>query len=164
MKRKWIISIFSLLIASQLYAQKISEGEVPEAVKNAFNADFPQVKNVNNWFKRPWKPNVMYEVTFFNDKKLNSARYLADGDQVYVSIGHLARTLPEGIADKVLAENPGFRVTSALEIISEKYDSHVYRIRLSKKGAVLRVYVDTKGDLVEENKLAKIIIDAAKNN
>ncbi len=131
-----------LLLAAfviNVQAQKCKAKDVPPAVTNAFNKEYPNAK------KCYWgKDSINYQVAFYAGKAPISVTYAAAGSRIITEMQMPVEDLPQGIADYVQKNYPGeiFRdvaqITDAAGIITYEVQVKDIDLVFDAKGNFLR--------------------------
>ena len=149
--RTLMLMIFTLAIAGFTNAQKPKEGDVPEAVKTAFQKQFPAAQSVK-WGK---EDNDL-EAEFKLNSEETSAVFDASGALKETEVELDAAKLPAAITDYCTKNYPGYKISEAAKATDAKGVT-VYETLLSKgkdkfeaifddKGGFMKKVVETEGE------------------
>ena len=109
---KTIIILFGILaLVINAHAQKLSESDVPAAVKTQFSSMFPNVK-AYKWEKE----NGIYEAEFKQNKVETSVLFEADGKYFQTETEIAVSELPGGVRDYASKNLPGKKIKEASKI------------------------------------------------
>lgn len=111
--KKIILPVAFLWIGATAYAQKITDADVPVAVKTAFSTKHPGT-HVKKWEKE--SPN--YEAEFDMNKVENSELYSASGALVETEMEIAVSALPAGVSTYVKNNLGGKKIKEASKITS----------------------------------------------
>ncbi|MCB9001391.1 MAG: PepSY-like domain-containing protein [Bacteroidales bacterium] len=113
--KKYTILIIATLFASCSNAQKLNEKNVPIAVKDAFQKEYPNITNAK------WEyENGNYEVNFNLENKEASLLIDEQGDILETEIEIKTSELPKTVIDYTNANYKGKRIKEAARIINSK--------------------------------------------
>lgn len=136
--------------------EKIDAAQVPEAVKNSFNAGFQNVTDVR-WEKhsatgKGGKTFTKY-VAVYNQEGIRSrARFKEDGTALSSSKYMGAQKLPDNVKNAAASKNPGFTVMGGEEVKTKKGETY-YRVRMRKGTSRLSTLFDANGNEVTKDKV-----------
>lgn len=137
------ISILLLLISSIASGQGKSIA-VPDAVKSAFHAKFPNATNVT-WGK---ENKYEYEAEFNTGNTSVAANFKADGSWVVTETTVPATDLPVKVSAAVTNKYAGGIITGA-EKIEKPGDNIYYEIIVVSSGKKKEVNISTGGKLIK---------------
>ena len=162
MKNPILLLLFVFGIINITNAQSVpGEKTVPAAVKAKFKTEYPNA--VIKWWET--KAVVKEYVAVFVDQNLQKrARYKADGKPVLLHIAYPAASVPTTYSSKITTEYTGFKVDWANEWNNFITGNHFVEVRLSKPGYILKVFVDTNGNVITDDKKTKEDLKAAGEN
>lgn len=163
------VSMFLLLLVGSIHvgycqkgfmAKKIAESEVPQSVKSSFSSDFPGVQ-VRKWEKHTKyakQEKVRYVAVWNNSENLvNRARYKEDGNGISASVYYWFKNkdkLPQHIKAAATKLHPDYELTAGEKITGLKQNKLTgYRLRLTKSGEKLIIYVDEQGNAMSRDKV-----------
>jgi len=126
-----------------LYGSTIHATVVPNAVKTAFQKQFPNAKKVK-WEKE--KTNE-YEVSFKLDRKEVSALYLSDGKLIEVETEIFDTELPKPVVESLNKKYPNIKI-SEVSKIERSDNSIVYEAELKIGGKKIDLLFDEKGNVI----------------
>lgn len=106
-----LLFVFLCVLALSVAAQKISDKEVPQAVKEAFAKKFPGAK-VEHWQKE----NVNYEAEFDFEKAEMSANFDEKGNCLETETEIQTNDLPTAIKSYLEKNVPGKKIKEAAKI------------------------------------------------
>lgn len=143
------ITFFLLLVLWSMnqsaYAQIIPESQVPKAVLDQYNKDFPGIK-AKHWELNNWKPKKQYVAALNNSNGIETrARYIEDGTKVWYILSYTANQVPAGTSANTLSLFPGFKIDWATEVVDFTKNTDVFDLRLSKPAYILHAYVNPNG-------------------
>lgn len=124
------------------FAQKVSEKDVPQAVKSSFQKIYPNAKDVK-WEKE----GSNYEVNFDFSKTEYSVLFDANGNLIETEVEIPVDQLPKGIFDYVATHYKGQKIKEAAKITDSK---GVVTYEAEIKG--LDLLFDSQGTFIKEVK------------
>ena len=136
-------NIIAVTIASLFHlnadAQKVSEKNIPEAVKSAFMKQYPKADDAE------WEmENLNYEVEFEMEDREFSAVFSKEGTFIEIEKEILVDALPDAAKQYVIKNYPDKKIKEAAEITmadgSKKYEAEI-------KGQDL--IFNSKGEFIE---------------
>lgn len=111
---KQMVTVFTLiLLTGCVSAQKEKKEPVPEAVKTAFEQQYPAIKDVD-WEKE----GSNYEAEFETGDVETSVVYTANGVLVETETALAAAALPQAVTDYVSANFKGEKIKEAAKIVA----------------------------------------------
>jgi uncharacterized membrane protein YkoI len=126
------------------YTQKITEKDLPVAVKTAFNTKFPGAANVK-WGKENAKE---YEAEFkFNNNDV-SANFLTTGEWVETETVLAAADIPATITSAIKMKYPGASITKG-EKLEKPGDKILYEVFIKTNGKTKEVELNADGSFVK---------------
>ena len=137
-----IVTISALLLAIFSFAQKVSEKNIPEAVKTAFHTQFPSVINPK-WDKE----GDHYEASFHLNKNSVSLLFDVKGAIIETETEIDMNQLPAGISDYVKKHYPGKKIRESAKITDAK---GVESFEVEIKG--IDLLFDNSGKFIKETK------------
>lgn len=140
--KKLIVMAVAGLIASCAFAQKIKEKDVPVAVKNAFQKQYPTAKEVK-WEKE----NGNYEVNFDLNKADYSVLLNEVGNILETEVEIAIDKLPAGVVEYVKTNYAGQKVKEAAKI-TDANGVVTYEAEIKGKDLIF----DSAGKFIRESK------------
>jgi len=126
MKKIFFIPFIGVFISLTTFGQEALKTEVPQTVKDAFAAKFPEAKKVS------WE--MEDETTWESEFKLNgteySANFLNDGTWVETEYELKKSELPSSILELLSSEYKGYKIEE-IEV-AETLDSKLFEVILEK--------------------------------
>lgn len=141
MKKSILLFVFAMSV-SLGFAQKISESEVPVAVKSALKKQYPNATNIK-WNKE----NNDFEASFDSNKTDTSILFDATGKIVETEVEIEMKELPNGIVEYVKTHYKGSTIKEAAKI-TDANGTVTYEAAI--KG--MDLIFDTKGKFLKEVK------------
>jgi hypothetical protein len=118
--------VLCLFIVPVIFAQKIQESKIPEAVKTAFSKEYPAVTRLK-WEKE----DGHYEANFMMNKAAHSVTLDANGKVVEREVEIPATELPAGVLAYVKEHYPGKKVNEMAKITDAKNEVS-YEVELKR--------------------------------
>lgn len=138
----FVFLLAAMMMASCSNAQKMSEKDVPEAVKAAFNQKYPNVE------KAGWEmENTNYEANFEVNEVENSAVIDASGNILETEVEIGVAALPENVK-KYMAENYASQKIKEAAQITNANGTMTYEAEI--KG--MDLLFDANGNFIKESK------------
>jgi hypothetical protein len=109
--KKTVIILVALLVSTVAYSQKIKEKNVPDAVKTAFKAAYPNADDIK-WEKEA----ANYEAEFELNDVEYSALYNANGTLIETEMEIKTSQLPQKALDYMNANYAGKKIKEAAKI------------------------------------------------
>jgi hypothetical protein len=109
------LTLFAAFLITISFAQQVKETQVPAAVKNAFQKQYPNVSKVK-WDKEKAK----YEASFDVSKVANSVLFEGSGAIIETETSIPLNQLPKGIRDYVITNYKGQKINGAAKITDAK--------------------------------------------
>jgi hypothetical protein len=141
MKRSMLLFAFAMSV-SLGFSQKISESEVPAAVKGALKKQYPNATNIK-WDKE----NNDYEASFDSNKTDTSILFDGTGKIVETEVEIEMSQLPKGVAEYVKTHYKGSTIKEAA-MITDANGTVTYEAAI--KG--MDLIFDTAGKFLKEVK------------
>jgi len=126
------------------HTQKITEKNLPVAVKTAFNTKFPGALNVK-WGKENAKE---YEAEFKLNNNAISANFLANGEWVETETSLSAADIPVTISNAIKSKYPGATITKG-EKLEKPGDKIFYEVFIKTNGKTKEVELNADGSFVK---------------
>jgi Putative beta-lactamase-inhibitor-like, PepSY-like len=140
--KKIAVVIALLLFATVSFAQKMQEKDVPNAVKAAFQKQYPTASDVK-WEKEGEK----FEASFDLNKIDNSVLFDAKGNLLETEVEIELNQLPKTILDYVATNYKGQKIKEAAKITDAK-GVLTYEAEIKGKDLIF----DEKGNFLKEVK------------
>jgi len=129
------------------FGQKISEKEVPAAVRQSFQKQFNGIK-ATSWTKE----ETVFEAKFTRDGIVQEAAFREDGLWLETEHDVRQKDLPEAVMKSLKAGSYGtWKVEEAVAIESPEYP-HAFEIEVSLGKQKASLYFTPDGRLVKEEK------------
>lgn len=146
-----------MMHAQNFTAQKVSAESVPQVVRDAQAADFPET-TVTMWEKQTktgvkGNTGIRFVAIFQLDGAKTRARYYNDGKGISATSYLTAKQLPQAVQDAAKANYAAYTLTSGEKIQVMSKGTVVYRVRLRKGAQKLVAYVDENGKEVSKDKV-----------
>lgn len=140
------IFVFIIILSSiEVYSQNINESDVPDAVKNSFKTNYPDVKNVK-WELEHGK----YEAEFKADNIEKTAIIDKTGNLIALETEISISALPEIIKSSIKNEFPSAKLNEASKI--EKAGEINYETEINDGKASWDLVYSENGRLLEKNR------------
>jgi hypothetical protein len=141
MMKYTVPTLLMLALSLDAAAQKVSDADVPHAVKAAFAKPFPNAKQVK------WEMEGKdYEAEFEKDGIEWSTTYTADGTWLGTEHTIKADALPEAVRKTIAAKYAGHKLKETEEMDTPK--GTLYEVALLKDGRELEIVLDLSGAVV----------------
>jgi hypothetical protein len=144
MKSFVMLSCFIVSFATISCAQKVTEKDLPAAVKAAFTTKFPGTVNVK-WGKENSKE---YEAEFKLNKNDVSANFLATGEWAETETVLSVTDIPETISSVVKSKYPGASITKG-EKLEKPGNKILYEVFIKTNGKTKEVELNADGSFVK---------------
>ncbi len=139
-----MLLFFALAIAGCTNAQKVSENDLPQAVKTSFQKQFPSAQKV------AWgKEENDYEAEFKNNSEETSAVFDAAGTLKETEVEMEVSNLPVSISDYCTKNFPGYKISEAAKITNSS-GVVTYEAELSKGKDKFDAVFDAQGGFVKK--------------
>jgi len=141
---KKMIVIVAVLLTVNGYAQKVKEAEVPKAVVESFNKNFPGAK-AEKWEKEEGR----YEAEFDWKKTEASADFSDDGKLLETEQEIKTSALPTSINEYIAKNYAGYKITDASKI-TEASGNVKYEAEVEKGKEEFDLIFDSTGSFIEK--------------
>jgi hypothetical protein len=139
-----------LIVCQSAFSKKISEKDLPAAVRDSFVYTYPMHDNSLgkvNWFTYN---NMQYYAKFRINGQFATAMFSEDGRCIETSIQVNAKQIPSNILETLRTLYPGYDIFRAEDVIS--YSTRYYRLNLSNGKKEVMIVMDyTCGILAEKD-------------
>jgi hypothetical protein len=132
-----------LLGTASLFAQDVSESQVPSVILNNFKKAFPKASDVE-WERQGEQYNVDFEIGFFNDYE---AWFDASGKMIKYSEDISKSDVPQAIKESIKKQFDGFRIDDADKITENKVDT--FLIEIEKGNDERKLLFSKDGKLIQ---------------
>jgi hypothetical protein len=139
-----MLLIFALAIAGCTNAQKVSETELPQAVKDSFQKQFPSAQKIQ-WGKE----GSDYEAEFKDGSEETSAVFDTEGTLKEIEVEMEVAELPIIINDYCTKNFPGYKIGEAAKI-TDPSGAVNYEAELSKGKEKFDAIFDAQGGFVKK--------------
>ncbi|GAB4398548.1 MAG: hypothetical protein OHK0053_17430 [Microscillaceae bacterium] len=140
-----------------LQGTKVEESQVPQAVKEAYQANFsaPVVRWELHSKSRNDKSKEKYVAVFKEGAQNARARFKTDGTYISSSIYLKAADIPQNIQSAAVAAFPGMQVRSGVKTKVAKSGQEFYKVYLMKTGVRQRstFICDVNGQAITKEKM-----------
>ncbi len=140
--KKSVIILVALLISAVAYSQKVKEKDVPDAVKTAFKAAYPNAEDVK-WEKE----DANYEVEFELNDVDYSALFDANGTLLETEMEIETSQLPQQVIEYMKTHYTDKKIKEAAKITDAK-GTVTYEVEIKGKD----VMFDANGNFIKEIK------------
>ncbi len=140
--KKLTLVLAIALITGFVMAQKIQSKDVPEAVKAAFQKEFPGVKGTK-WDKE----ESNFEASFNNNKSDQSVVFDAEGNILEIEVEIKLSELPKGVMEYVTSTYPGKKIKEVAKI-TDAQKTVTYEVEVSG----MDVIFNEQGKFIKEIK------------
>lgn len=137
-----LVLIIALGLSNSIFAQKISEKEVPAAVKSIFKTHFPGVSKVK-WEKE----KEHFEAEFEQNKTETSALFDGNGNWLETEVEITVNQLPAAASDYIKTNYKGQKIKEAARI-TDASGAVTYEVEIKGKELIF----DKNGTFIEEIK------------
>jgi uncharacterized membrane protein YkoI len=144
MKNILLLSIIFLFSATTSFSQKLSEKDVPSAVKESFHTMFPDAEKIR-WGK---EDDTTYEADFKMGSVKMSANFSEDGNWLETETEVDITSLPQAVSDAINRDYQNGKILSAFKI--ERADkSLIYEADIKVKSKKKEILYDEQGNAVK---------------
>jgi hypothetical protein len=140
--KKTVIVLVALFVSTVAYSQKVKEKNVPDAVKIAFKAAYPNADDVE-WEKE----DENYEVEFELNDVDYSVLYTADGTLLETEMEIETEQLPQNVIEYMKANYADKKIKESAKITNNK-GVVTYEVEIKGKD----VMFDANGNFIKEIK------------
>jgi hypothetical protein len=140
--KKLALMMVAGLITSFAIAQKLSDKDVPQPVKSAFQKAYPNAKEVK-WEKE----GSNYEAEFDYNKADHSVLFDANGSLIETEVEIEVNQLPKGVLEYVAKNYQGQKIKEAAKITDAK-GVVTYEAEIKGKDLIF----DSNGNFIKEVK------------
>jgi hypothetical protein len=143
--KKGILVLLMALMGSLANAQKVSDSEVPAAVKAKFTALYPSTKG-EKWMKKDGK----YDARFETNKITTCVLISSDGVLLQTAVGIDASALPATASDYIKKNYVGKKTTNAEKVttvaglVSFKAEVNESKLSFDSNGAFISAVKEKK--------------------
>jgi hypothetical protein len=123
--KKITLGLLFIMATGFVMAQKIQSKDVPEAVKAAFQKEFPVAKNPK-WDKE----ENNFEASFDNNKSDQSVVFDAEGNILEIEVEIKLSELPKGVIDYMKSTYPGKKIKEVAKI-TDAQKTVTYEVEVS---------------------------------
>jgi hypothetical protein len=150
--KKQILLVLLVLFSTAVLAQEASKEKenknvkVPEAVSQAFNKDFPGIKNVN-WSSE----DNEFEAEFKLNGAEASANYDKTGHRTETEIGINGKDLPADAMNYITKNYAAYKISEVNKVTDSK-NILSYEVIVTKDGKSTEVLFDSNGKFTKQEK------------
>lgn len=143
MKNNLLLLAFSLIFVGIAHAQ--TNIQVPEAVKSAFKAKFPNVASIE------WEAEIeeVYEAEFKQNGKKMSAAFKSDGTWIETETSIKVKALPRAVRDAAAKTFPGYELEEA-NVVERPDQAVAYGVEMEKEEKSVDALFALDGKLLEQ--------------
>ncbi len=140
--KKIILGLVFMMATGFVMAQKIQSKDVPDAVKAAFQKEFPAAKEAK-WDKE----EDNFEASFDNNKSDQSVVFDAEGNILEIEVEIKVSELPKGVMEYVKSTYPGKKIKEVAKI-TDAQKTVTYEVEVSG----MDVIFNEQGKFIKEIK------------
>lgn len=143
MKNNIVCTLLILSSLSAMAGNKIKESKVPEVVKNAFKAKFPDAKKIQ-W---ELENDSIYEAEFVSNKVEMSSNFSATGRWLETEKEIDKKDIPDAVLKMIAGKYAGYKIVEA-ESVDSPACSQCYEVVLKKGKKKVELLLNKDGNIL----------------
>jgi len=143
--KQLLITLMAMIAVSVCHGQKLKESEIPTAVKQSFQKQFPTAKSVT-WEK---EGENEIEAEFKNGSIEQSAEFDKDGRWLSTETEIKESELPAAVRSLIAKDFQGYKISESEKI--EKANKEIsYEVEVEKEKSEYEVNISADGKLISK--------------